>query len=90
MIWYLYIVECSDSTLYCGVTNNVERRIEKHNKGLGARYTRARMPVKLKYIEKYLTKGEALKREHRIKQWTRRKKLSLIQRDFEKLSKLSH
>jgi putative endonuclease len=81
MNWYLYIVECSDTSLYCGITNNIERRIEEHNNGTGGRYTRSRLPVKLKYFERYHKKGEALKREYQIKGWTREEKIALIKRN---------
>jgi putative endonuclease len=78
MPWFFYIVECSDTSLYCGITNNIERRIEEHNNGLGGKYTRSRLPVKLRYSEQCAGKGEALKREHEVRQWTRKKKLALL------------
>ncbi len=75
---YVYIVECSDKTLYVGWTNDIKNRIITHNLGKGAKYTRGRLPVKLVYFESFDTKGEALKREYSLKKLTREKKLNLI------------
>ena len=79
-MYYIYIVKCSDNTLYTGFTNNIEKRITTHNKGIGAKYTRGRLPVKLVYKEEFGTKSEALKREHSIKKLSRNKKIELIKR----------
>jgi putative endonuclease len=73
-----YIVICSDNTLYCGYSNNVEKRVDAHNKSLGAKYTKTRLPVRLVYTECFDTKSEAMKREYQIKQLTRQQKLKLI------------
>lgn len=75
---YVYILECSDSTLYTGWTNNLCKRIETHAKGKGAKYTKCRLPVKLVYFEEYEDKISAQKREYAIKQLTRKEKLQLI------------
>ncbi len=78
--WQVYIVRCADGTLYTGVAMDVTRRVAEHN-GLrtsGARYTRARRPVKLVYQEKTANRSAACKREYRIKQLSRREKLALI------------
>lgn len=75
---YIYIVECSDGTLYTGWTNNIERRIKEHNEGKGAKYTRCRRPVVLKYYEEFNTKQEAMKRECAIKKLTRKDKIKLF------------
>lgn len=75
---FVYIVRCSDNSLYTGYTNNIEARINKHNAGKGAKYTKIRRPVELVYQETYSTKSEALKREYEIKTFTRQKKLKLI------------
>lgn len=79
-MFYVYIVKCSDDTLYTGYTNDLEKRIEKHNKRLGAKYTRGRTPVYLVYSEEYSDKIEAQKREWSIKQLKRIDKLKLIER----------
>lgn len=77
--YYVYIVMCSDHTLYTGYTNDIKKRIKTHNLGRGAKYTRARLPVKLKYFETFETKSDALKREHQIKKLTRHQKFKLME-----------
>jgi putative endonuclease len=76
--WYVYIVECSDKSFYTGVTNNIKKRIEAHNSGKGAKYTRARKPVTLRYLESDLEKRYAFKREYQIKQLSKKQKELLI------------
>ncbi|MBI4706397.1 MAG: GIY-YIG nuclease family protein [Candidatus Omnitrophica bacterium] len=78
MPWHVYIVECNDSRLYTGITNNLDRRIKAHNSGKGCNFTKYRTPVKLVYSEDVLSRSQALKREARIKQLPREKKLALI------------
>ncbi|WP_097028101.1 GIY-YIG nuclease family protein [Clostridium peptidivorans] len=75
---YVYMLECSDKTLYTGWTNNLHKRIEAHSKGKGAKYTRCRLPVKLVYFEEHDDKVSAQKREYAIKQLSRIQKLDLI------------
>ncbi|MGC6177558.1 GIY-YIG nuclease family protein [Lacrimispora sp. 38-1] len=75
---YTYLVKCADNTLYCGWTNHLEKRIEAHNQGKGAKYTKARRPVELVYYESYPTKEEAMRREVQIKKLSRKDKLFLI------------
>ena len=75
---YTYIVKCSDETLYTGWTNNLKKRLEAHNSGKGAKYTKNRRPVELVYFEEYDTKQEPMKREYAIKQLSRQKKLAFI------------
>jgi putative endonuclease len=74
-MWIIYLVRCSDNTLYCGITNDLERRIKQHNEGKGAKYTRGRGPITLIKFFTRPTKGEALKLEYRIKQLSRQEKL---------------
>jgi putative endonuclease len=81
---YVYILECADGTLYTGWTNNLEKRIEMHSKGIGAKYTRGRGPVKLIYHEIFENKNDAMKREYAIKKLTRKEKLKLIDCYFSK------
>ena len=76
---YTYIVRCKDDTLYCGWTNNLEKRIASHNTGTGAKYTKTRLPVELVYFESFDTKEEAMRREYAIKQLSRKEKLKLIE-----------
>jgi putative endonuclease len=78
MSCYCYIVECVDGTYYTGWTVNPERRVAVHNKGLGAKYTRMRMPVKLVYVEELPDRKTAMKRESAIKKMTREKKKKLF------------
>ena len=79
--YYVYIVECADGSLYTGYTVNLKNRINEHNFGsLGAKYTRSRRPVRLVYQEEFENISLALKREHAIKKYTRKKKLILISR----------
>ena len=77
---YVYIVRCSDQTLYTGWTNHLEKRIEAHNAGKGAKYTKARRQVELVYFETFDNKGDAIKREYQIKQLKRSEKEKLILR----------
>lgn len=70
---YTYIVKCSDETLYTGWTNNLKKRMEAHNSGKGAKYTKNRCPVELVYFEEYDTKQEAMQREYAIKQLSRQR-----------------
>ena len=77
--WIVYILECSDKTLYTGITNNFEKRLEQHNNGQeAAKYTRARRPVKCVYKEKQLGRSSATKREMEIKKLSRAEKIELI------------
>lgn len=78
-MFYVYILECSDHSLYTGYTNDVGKRAEAHNHGKAAKYTRSRLPVTVVYSEKCESKSAALKREHEIKKLTRKQKLLLIQ-----------
>jgi putative endonuclease len=78
MTCFCYILECSDGTLYTGWTVNIEKRLIQHNKGLGAKYTRARLPVKVVYVEEQPDKITAMKRERAIKALSRKKKMELF------------
>lgn len=75
---YTYILECCDGSLYTGWTNQLEKRVEQHQTGRGAKYTKAHLPVKLVYYECFSTKEEAMSREWAIKHLTRQEKLALI------------
>ena len=75
---YVYILRCSDETLYTGWTTSLERRLKAHNSGKGAKYTKARLPVEIVYYEEFEDKKEAMKREYAIKQLSRGEKLKLI------------
>lgn len=75
---YTYLLKCADGTLYCGWTNRLRHRIEAHNAGKAAKYTKGRRPVTLVYYEVFETRKEAMKREAEIKRLTRQEKLELI------------
>jgi putative endonuclease len=78
-IAYVYILECSDGSLYTGWTTNIDRRLSEHSKGKrGAKYTRTRLPVILRYTEPCTSKRHAMQREYAIKQLSRAQKLELI------------
>ncbi len=77
---YTYIVQCKDGSLYTGWTNDLSKRIKAHNEGKGAKYTKARRPVKLLYYEKFASKEEAMKREYEIKHMSRKEKEIVIQK----------
>lgn len=77
---YTYMVRCNDGSFYTGWTNHLEQRIQAHNEGRGAKYTKSRRPVELVYYEVYETKEEAMRREYAIKQLQRMDKLQLIQK----------
>ena len=76
---YTYILKCSDNSLYCGWTNNLEKRLASHNAGTASKYTRTRRPVELVYFEEFETKQEAMSREFHIKRMTRGEKMRLIE-----------
>lgn len=78
---YTYILQCGDGSYYTGWTNNLEKRIEDHNAGRGAKYTKSHLPVKLVYYETFLTKEEAMRREYQIKKLSRAEKEKLIQKN---------
>lgn len=79
-MYYVYILKCCDKTLYCGYTNDVEKRFETHQSGKGAKYTRGRLPLELVYTEEFETKSEAMKRECEIKKMSREKKMEIIEK----------
>jgi len=79
--WVVYLVRCSDKSLYCGISNDFESRLIEHNSGKGAKYTRSRRPVELIAVSPEMTKSEALKLEYRIKQLPADKKISILKRE---------
>ena len=80
MVW-IYILKCSDNSYYTGWTNSLEKRIKKHARGQGSRYTRSRLPIRLVYSEKMNGRNEALKREHSIKKLSRSNKNKLVNKN---------
>jgi putative endonuclease len=78
--WFVYLLQCRDSTLYCGIAKNLEKRLAEHNSAdKGAKYTRGRRPVRLVYAEEAASRAKAAQREGRIKRLTRAQKMALIQ-----------
>ena len=78
MKWIIYILKCKDQSLYTGITNNLDRRIEQHISGNGSKYLRGRLPLKLVYKEHVLNRSDATKRELEIKKLNKRAKQFLI------------
>ena len=76
--WLIYIVRCSDNSLYTGITTDIKRRLDQHNKGKGAAYTRSRRPVKLIYQEAFEDRSSVSRREAEIKKLTRKEKELLV------------
>jgi len=86
---YMYILECSDRSLYVGSTRNLDRRLWEHSEGLGSAYTRSRLPVRLLYFERYDRVEAAFAREKQVQGWSRAKRLALVKETPEKLRPLS-
>ncbi|MFQ6124405.1 MAG: GIY-YIG nuclease family protein [Candidatus Heimdallarchaeota archaeon] len=76
--YFTYILQCQDGSYYTGHTTNIDRRVQEHNSGIGGRYTRNRLPVKLVHIERHQTRKEAIQRELEIKKLSRSDKRKLI------------
>lgn len=80
--WWVYILECSDGSLYTGATNDINKRQQKHNQGKGAKYTAGRRPVSLVYFERHADRSSALKREYQLKQLSRDQKTEMVDSFF--------
>ena len=76
--WQVYILRCSDNSLYTGITNDIEKRLHKHNSGRGAKYTKTRRPVVLVFQEEHETRSAASKREYEVKQYSKEKKEEMV------------
>ena len=79
-MYFVYIIECKDQTLYTGITTDLKRRFDEHKNGVGGHYTSAREVKRIAYFEEHPNRSSASKRESEIKSWRREKKLSLISR----------
>ena len=77
-MYFVYLIECRDGSLYAGITTDVKRRLEEHKSGKGGRYTRAKGVKKIIHTEEYPNRSSALKREAEIKKWKREKKVALF------------
>ncbi|MBT8421217.1 MAG: GIY-YIG nuclease family protein [Gammaproteobacteria bacterium] len=86
---YMYILECGNGKFYTGSTNNLEIRLAQHQAGEGANFTQKHLPVRLVYCEEFERIDEAFRREKQVQAWNRKKKLALINAEFEKLPGLA-
>jgi putative endonuclease len=86
MAWVCYLLECADGTLYTGISNDLPRRLGQHTRGVASKYTRARLPVRLRWTERQRDRSAALKREAQIKGLTRSEKLALRNRATRRLT----
>ena len=89
-VFHVYILRCADDTLYVGSTDNLQQRLEAHNRGTATRYTACRRPVRLLYSEPHRSQSSAVRRERQLKRWTRAKKEALTgghTRDLRALSR---
>ncbi len=84
--WVVYLVRCADNSLYCGISNDFERRLEKHNSGKGAQYTKSRKPVELAGISPEIAKSETLKLEYRIKRTAAGNKIAELEKTGRQIS----
>lgn len=82
MRYYFYILRCSDNSLYCGITNDLTKRLKNHNNSKGAKYVRSKLPAELVYSEKLTDKVSAMKREAEIKKWSKLQKETLVKTGY--------
>lgn len=80
MDWKVYLVRCADNSLYCGITNDITGRIEKHNSGKGAKYTKSRLPIKLMAVSKRMSQSDAIRLERYIKRQPAGEKIEALER----------
>lgn len=85
MKFYVYILFCADGTYYTGWTTDVQKRVQTHNKGKGAKYTRGRLPVRLLWYDAFNTKSEAMKKEYALKQLSRGRKEAITRQDVHRI-----
>ncbi len=89
--YFVYILKCSDSSFYTGITNNIDKRFIEHQSGINTKsYTYSRRPLELVYFEEFQNPNDAITKEKQIKGWTRKKKQALINNNFEELKRLSN
>ncbi|HZZ98617.1 MAG TPA: GIY-YIG nuclease family protein [Candidatus Saccharimonadia bacterium] len=74
-MWFVYVLLCADQTLYTGIARDVQQRFLLHRKGKGAKYTKSHRPLRIVFTQEFPTRGDALKREHEIKTWSREEKI---------------
>ena len=88
--FFMYMLECSDGSYYIGHTDDIEKRISEHEQGQVSGYTKTRLPIKVVYVQDFMTRDEAINAEQQIKGWSRKKKEALITSDWETIKKLSN
>ena len=88
--FYVYILECSDGSYYVGHTDNIDQRISGHEQGKGSAYTKSRLPIKVIYVQDFMTRDEAINIEQQLKGWSRKKKEAFIRNDWDTLKRLSN
>lgn len=86
-MYFVYIIECSDKSLYTGITTNIQRRFNEHKSGVGGYYTSSKGVMKIIYIEEHPNRSSALKREAQIKGWRREKKITLSRKKNNEIKK---
>ncbi len=77
-MYFVYLLKCSDDSIYCGITTDVDRRFQEHKDGIGSHYTKAKKAVRIIYTEEHADRSSASRREAEIKKWSREKKMELI------------
>lgn len=88
-MWHVYLLKCSDNSIYVGLTNNLDRRLSEHEHGFGSQYTSSRLPVTCEYSETFKNRKDAESRESQLKRWSRAKKEAVIAGNIKKLQELS-
>ena len=86
----VYILKCNDDSYYVGHTDDIEKRVSEHEQGKGSGYRKIRLPVRVVYVQEFMTRDEAINAEQQIKGWSRKKKKALINDDWEMIKKLSN
>ena len=88
--FFMYMLECNDGSYYIGHTDDIDKRIVEHTQGKINGYTKKRLPVKIVYVQDFMTRDEAINAERQIKGWSRKKKEALLRDDWEKIKELSN
>ncbi|HLW72856.1 MAG TPA: GIY-YIG nuclease family protein [Candidatus Babeliales bacterium] len=88
--FFMYMLKCNDGSYYIGHTDDIDKRIAEHTQGKINGYTKKRLPVKIVYVQNFMTRDEAINAERQIKGWSRKKKEALLRDDWEKIKELSN
>ena len=84
------MLECSDESYYIGHTDDIDKRVSEHEQGKGCAYTKTRLPIKVVYVQDFMTRDEAINAEQQLKGWSRRKKEAFIRNDWKTIKELSN